>query len=196
MSEGTVDTRSLVFNVLIKYARELKINLCIFVLTCYFLSSFSGGATAQNRFIDSPELAQYPGGSYSATNGYEYLLDGTNVNKIDDTIYAESGEASLLSVDGLNMQIDVSMDDNGSVVLPRFNYPNYIAYDENDVEHEITIDDNNRIEILFTREYSGIIWVKYVIPWYWRLADIISLLTFATMSAFECSKFIKEQYRT
>jgi hypothetical protein len=147
-----------------------------FLAACLFISSFSEGMS-QQRYIDAAELHQYPGGEYSTTNGGEYKISGTNVDKIDDVIHVSDGEASLLMEDGLNMRLNASMNANGYVLLPRFNYPNYIATDKFGNKLAITNGDNNRIMIVFPEIYEGEVQVEYKIPWYWMVADMISLLT-------------------
>ena len=148
----------------------------IFITVCVFISSFSSGMS-QQKFIDSTELHQYPDGDYSGTNGGEYLINETNVNKIDDILYVENGQVSLIAEDGLNMQLSASMETDSYVVIPRFNYPNYVAIDENGIRHEILSGENNRLKVHFNEPYEGAIWVIYMVPWYWRASEIISLLT-------------------
>ena len=157
------------------------LDLFVFISICIFLSSFSSWTSPQNRYIDSAELAQYPGGDYSATNGYEYLLYGINVNNIDNIIHTENGSAYLKSENGLDMLVQTSVGIDGSIVLPRFSYPNYVALDDNGNSLEIKAGDNNRIFILFDEAYDGIVQIKYANPWYWRFADIISILSFVAM---------------
>lgn len=62
--------------------------------------------------------------------------------------------------------------------LPLINYKGYIAYDVNSNEKlEIVNSENNTLNVKVPKHYSGTLKVEFSEPWYWRLAEIISLLT-------------------
>lgn len=65
------------------------------------------------------------------------------------------------------------------VTIPLFYYVGYEAHDVNTNEKlEIfRSEDNNRIGISLSEEYGGTFRIQFKEPWYWRMAEIISLIT-------------------
>ncbi|MEE1239455.1 MAG: hypothetical protein UHO61_05980 [Acutalibacteraceae bacterium] len=71
-----------------------------------------------------------------------------------------------------------SSDEGKILQLPLINYKGYIAYDVNSKEKlEILNSENNTLNVKVPKHYSGTLKVEFSEPWYWRLAEIISLLT-------------------
>lgn len=71
-----------------------------------------------------------------------------------------------------------SSDEGKILQLPLINYKGYIAYDVNSNKKlEIVNSENNTLNVKVPKHYSGTLKVEFSEPWYWRLAEIISLLT-------------------
>ena len=71
-----------------------------------------------------------------------------------------------------------SSDEGKILQLPLINYNGYIAYDVNSNEKlEIVNSENNTLNVKVPKHYSGTLKVEFSEPWYWRLSEIISLLT-------------------
>lgn len=114
--------------------------------------------------------------------GNEYLYAGSNtrVPFQDDAAYGYSTD-----INGFwkkENQVVVSARATGKepyVTVPLFYYVGYEARDAETKERlEIfRSEDNNRIGIRLLDGYKGTFKVQFKEPWYWRLAEIISLLT-------------------
>lgn len=147
----------------------------VFVTFTIFLSMYSNGIV-QCRTIDTAELAQYTGGSISATNGEEYLLQNTDISNLDYEITSENGTTTVVNEDGLDMLLAIQSADETWIEIPRFDYPNYVATDEEGNKLKITTGTNNKIKIWVPEAYSGEVKVIYEVPWYWRFSEIISFI--------------------
>ena len=78
------------------------------------------------------------------------------------------------------MEFQCETGNNGDawVELPVLNYPGYVARD-GDGNQFVTMDgDNNALRVLLPENYSGWVMVDYESPWYYRLAELGSVLCF------------------
>ena len=127
--------------------------------------------------------------------GYiEYLRSGTSreeftgeVNAADDSNEDTAngivdGEANSITIEELNRRgtdRDYLIQNNtagGSITFPIVNYRGYEVADDIGREYEITDGDNNLIKIELDAEYNGMLYILYNQPWYWIMAEIISLM--------------------
>jgi hypothetical protein len=69
-------------------------------------------------------------------------------------------------------------DEEKLVQIPILNYDNYHAYTEDETELVIENGENNRVGIWIPASYNGTIRVQYVIPQLWKIANVITALTF------------------
>jgi len=155
------------------------ISVIAVIMPLFYLSEYvTLNGTYVVNYRDTAEL-----GSHNVS-GEEYA----RYDKISDTVCDLSNtpntfEANLCNVsdfdknDGtISLSVD-SAQEGASVILPEFNYIHYVA--ENDSGQKIDIEngDNNRIKLEIPAGFTGHITVTYHIPWYWRMSEIISLLT-------------------
>lgn len=116
-------------------------------------------------------------------SGAEYVPYGTNFEILDMQPLANEG----IRVNGYSRKynrIKVLLENTSSqdsiLEIPLLYYRGYTAKDENSgLNLEIENGDNNRIQIIIPAGYSGEVAVAFVEPWYWRAAEVVSLLFLA-----------------
>ncbi len=118
--------------------------------------------------------------------GGEYLPYGADSTKymphepyVSDKLYVH-----LYNRDGLKTSIlceNVS-DEEGLIELPVLYYKGYKAFDEEGREYEITYTDNYALCVKIP---GGVgvyhVYVDFYSPWYWRVAEAVSLISFAML---------------
>lgn len=115
----------------------------------------------------------------------EYLPEGAVTNyegKIlaDDNVEIGTVERNemIYYVDCVNLTKEEQQ-----IQLPIINYPNYQARDTQTGElMAIEQGEECRIKITLPGEYGGKIAVEYCSPWYWRLSEVISVVTVLGMA--------------
>ncbi len=141
-----------------------------------FVSLYSQGIL-QTYYIDTAEIPTYTGGKVSAVNGVEYLLRGTDIERLDYNVIAENGTARIASENGVDMVLEVEMQGQGSVLIPRFAYPYYDVIDDNGNVLSTDNGDNNKMLIYVPENYKGNITVDFCIPRKWRIYELVSLFS-------------------
>ncbi len=111
----------------------------------------------------------------------EYLLDGSVVDENLPTVTTQDQGADVLAyekVDGIAYLTCENMGDAAAnFSLPIFSYTNYQARDTvTDERYAITTGENNRLVVTVPAGYQGTVAVAYVAPWYWHLAEGVTLL--------------------
>ncbi len=153
---------------------EKSIILVGFVMTCFLTSSYLDDSVFITNY-DGAELDDFQIGTG------EYLREGTNRANFSLSITSKvnserMSEVSVLSRRGSSMELHcVGTDEEGVVWLPMFNYKGYHATDGNGKEYPISDGYDNRIELSLPAGFEGSIFVEYREPWYWRVAELISL---------------------
>lgn len=115
-------------------------------------------------------------------SGCEYLIFGTNQNTLR---YKEdldiSGEIDVINYEkgALCADFDVTNSDSeeGFVELPLLHYKGYRAKDADGNVLKCIKGTNNVVRVIVPANYSNTVNVKFVSPFYWRISEIISLLT-------------------
>lgn len=109
-----------------------------------------------------------------------YLPQGTDFLEMTPEIKTPEGgavKASLAARTGTKM--DVMIENQGDaeayVELPVLYYQGYHAKSDTG-ELSVTAGDNNRLRVAVPTGFNGMIKVSFAEPWYWRSAEIISLL--------------------
>ncbi len=67
--------------------------------------------------------------------------------------------------------------DGGTVELPLFHYKGYHVMDESGTEYEISDGTIDLISVELPAGFDGKLITRFIEPWYWRLAEIISVLS-------------------
>lgn len=171
-----------------------RIYMCIsgvaLISSLFYLSgyvTFEGTSVANYR--DTAEL-----GSHNVVSAEYARYDKTSDTVSDVYNTPDSPIANLCNISDFihnNGTISLSVDsasDGASVTLPEFNYIHYVAEDESGQIIKIDNGDNNTIKLAIPKGYSGHITVRYQIPWYWRVSELISLLSIVGLVLFEVRK--------
>lgn len=175
---------SILLGLIVEYAVEngfepklllSMVSVCIMLVLGNFVSIYAQG-TIQKNYIDTAEIPTYTGGKVSPVNGVEYLLRGTDIDILDYAIIAENGSAKIIEESGVNMTLAVQMPDRGTITVPRFAYPHYVAIDDQGRYLNIENGDNNKIKVIVPWEYNGNIRVEFDVPRRWRWSELCSLL--------------------
>ena len=61
--------------------------------------------------------------------------------------------------------------------MPRFAYPYFVATDQYKNRLKTICGHNNKVTVLFDKEYEGEVYIDFIEPWYWRIAELISLVS-------------------
>lgn len=114
--------------------------------------------------------------------GEEYLPFGTDSSQLFYNAPTGGKDVEIISYTKDNLNIDLyctnSSKETKYVEVPLIYYTGYKAKDAASGENlEITYGDNHVIRVLIPPDYSGTIQISFPGRWYWRLAELISLLT-------------------
>ena len=112
-------------------------------------------------------------------SGEEYLIYGTDSSALsfakpeaDEGIGISEYEKKGLRV---TFFCENSLDKQGTVKLPVLLYKGYNALGDGGKPLEITDDGSHLLGVSVPAGYSGQITVKFTEPWYWRVAELITL---------------------
>lgn len=124
----------------------------------------------------------------------EYLLAGTNTNltwtELD--VSGENIEAKILERNGLCMDVSCQAKNNAWIEFPQFAYWHYQCRDvDTGQAYPITRGNNNKIHVNLPDHYQGTLRIDFVEPWYWRMAELISLASFICVAVSTWTKYQK-----
>lgn len=151
-------------------------SLVLLAVNCgwyFFDFSFSGDPY---RVYHTSEL--YTMQMYS----YDYLPEGTDPEAIRaNAVYQEGVSMEEYRRRGTTISCDISAQQEGAYVdLPLMYYKYYRCTDmDTSQELPVSAGTNNMVRVTFPSGYSGPIQVGFTEPWFWRLAEVVSFLTFA-----------------
>ena len=132
-----------------------------------------------DKYADFVEEVYLPG---------DYFFEGTDVDAYLDRApvpEAVSGEIAFSDYqrDGLHLTFDYTAAGDVSVALPLYAYPLYTATLDGREELILT-DGDNHILTAFLPAGSGQVEIALSLPWYFTLADILSLVSILGLIAF------------
>lgn len=125
------------------------------------------------------------------TSSGEYLLTGTDTYQtgLQHEVAGENVQLGILERKGTQIQVSCQAEENAQVTFPLFAYKYYQCMDIQTGERfPIMRGDNNRIQVELPDNYQGTLKVCFVEPWYWRAAEIVSLLTLIWITVYACRK--------
>lgn len=113
--------------------------------------------------------------------GQEYLPYGTDAGQLSYRAPIASGDVELEGYEKGPLTVEVSCINygaEGSLNLPLLYYKGYRAYDVDTKEAlEVYDGENHTVHVKVPEGYEGTIRTTFVSPWYWRVAEAISLLS-------------------
>lgn len=117
--------------------------------------------------------------------GQEYLPIGTDLSLLHYGTYtAENVEIDNIVKNHSTVNFSASSLYGGYVEVPLIKYIGYKAKDSNGNKLATEYGNNNVLRIIIPENYNGEITVYYSGRWYWRVAEIITLLTFVLMAMY------------
>ena len=142
-----------------------------FIMSLWFMGSYYYDNT-MNYYYDTADLNT----NYS---GIEYLRTGSDLNENTHEIATRNVEETiLLSRNGKRMELYCSgVGQGGEVEVPVFNYKGYCVRDEFGTEYNIEDGMNNVIKFMLPPGFSGKVVIDFEEPWYWRMAELVSLIS-------------------
>ena len=162
-----------------------------FLVACGACVIFSLFQTGDTLLTKDSVVRLYSGENlgHSAVAGGEYLPLGTDYNLI---LYHGASPSEGVTVEsyskkGLDVSAGVSVDGmagDAFVELPLLYYKGYRAQDEETgARFDIVSGTNGDVRVMLPAGYSGVIRTWYAGMWYWRAAEIVSVLTALGMAA-------------
>lgn len=119
-------------------------------------------------------------------SGAEYLIYGTDSDQLSFARprYGENIQITEYTKRGLNTSFFCRNDGEvqESITLPVLLYKGYEAIGESGEKMEIVDSDNHLLQVSVPGGYTGRITVRFTEPWYWRVTEMITLLTIVGMS--------------
>lgn len=130
-------------------------------------------------------------------SGAEYVLEGTDLDEAiaDNAIDGEKVQVAYWERQGTQMAVSCRAEGKDAFIdFPLFQYDYYHCIDEDTKqEFSITRGENNKIRVALPEDYQGTLKVYFKEPWYWRLAEIISV---AALIAYVCYiLYLRRQFR-
>lgn len=149
-------------------------------ISSVFLLNDTLYSTAFTRVYNSEGM----GSGYIA--GAEYLPFGTDAEQL---VYKAPVAEENVTVEGWEkkaLRVDVgcfnSSDREGFLELPLLYYKGYQAQDV-DTGEPLTVypGNNNLVSVSVPAGFQGTVSARFVSPWYWRAAELLSVLTFVVL---------------
>ena len=127
------------------------------------------------------------------TSGREYLRAGSEIPLEKGTPVFGKTSGEVLGAVGSNWLISVEGSEADAFVqIPVFNYKGYRAEVEGTKETLPIVDgENAQIRLLLPERFSGKILIAFHEPWYWRFAEILSVIALICIVAITKSERIR-----
>lgn len=165
--------------------KNQKVKQAVLAVTCLVCAiSFVQWGTAYTTQLD-PALKKGSAVSTSGAVGLddEYYVVGTNASALIADKYQASGGVTVENhtKQGTNIEAELSGARDGSwVEVPLLYYDGYTAKDDKGNKLTVT-DGSNHVARVELKDGSNTVKIKYSGKWYFKLGDIISLLTVLAM---------------
>lgn len=119
-----------------------------------------------------------------AVSGGEYLLnDSSTVLAFEDCDVSGTGvEVSNVEQNGTTITLSCKAMEDACLTVPIFAYDYYRCIDvETKAVYPCLRGENNKINVVLPAGYQGTLRISFVEPWYWRAAEVVSIITLAWM---------------
>ena len=159
----------------------------IAVFTAVLAVVFIGVSIYANAYIGKGIwLRQNTSPLTSWANDYNYC--GTNISKLYAGVY-KSDEFTVTDWEKKGLSIDMTVESktkgtDGKVEVPLLYYPGYKAVDSNGNKLECLRGTNDVLSIAVPSGYSGTVKIRYKGLAFWKISDIISLMSLLIIIAY------------
>ncbi len=158
-----------------------------FIMTCFFTKEYLH--PAEDRELIKP-YSDAELDSYFVVVG-EYLRAGVDLDTfpfLSPELFAEEmEEAEIVERRGSNMRLYCRALDEiegGVVSIPMFYYKGYHVTDDEGNEYPIEDGDLKQITFSVPPGFEGYLNIEYREPWYWRAAEVVSLVSAIGLAAY------------
>ena len=114
-------------------------------------------------------------------SGEEYLIYGTDSTKLTFARPEADENVQIADYEKSGLKISFFFRNDSSeeeiVTLPILMYKGYIARDDKGELLKITDDGSHILQLCIPGKYAGMVNVRFVEPWYWRVAEMVTLIT-------------------
>ncbi len=163
----------------------------VFVVGMCGLTIISGLFTISDTMHkhDAVRIYNAAGMGYGYISGAEYLPYGTDETRLTYRNPESPDSVVITDYEKGALQVEVSCYNResaeGTITMPFLYYKGYEAYDMNTGEKlEVFDGENHSVNVRIPADYSGTIRTHFVSPWYWRLAEIVTILAVVALVAF------------
>lgn len=153
------------------------------VVACCVLMTLVSTIYQANTYMDTAKqyyLANPEGMGNGYVSGGEYLIQDTDESLLHYGRVQTSNGVQVTSIDKgplkAHLTVTNETDQLGYVELPLLFYHGYVAKDSLENKLEVVPGDNNVVRVFVPESYDGDINVCFVSPWYWRVAEVTSLI--------------------
>ncbi len=161
-------------------AAGYRLTVAVLLVTVFQAVMFLSGFMLQARSEQALNIREYKW-------GYEYMPEGSSPEHLRYHQEILSSAETLIwrqvSENGLQMEVEV--ENNGEeayLLIPRIWYPGYEAEDLSGQKLILEKGELSMVKVIVPARYSGVIIVNYRETWYWRVAEILSLLTLISVT--------------
>ena len=147
----------------------------VFLITgcmCIVFLGFYRQSSQRVNYVSREDLNTYDMGFV------EYLPYGTDREAFSHQLeYSAGVQAKMISRKGTSMTIACHTDDAASTLsFPVIHYIGYQVRDEQGKVYQLERSENNLVQISPENNYDGKLYLEYKQPWYWGVAEGISLI--------------------
>lgn len=163
---------------------------CIIPTSLYF-SHITGGTRYKFYCNENLPSSHVMSPFYLPEGTDEKLLANEEVSIAEGDVVIEKWKEShhRFTVDCNN-----SSASDASIQIPVVNFKGYKAYDlNNNKQLEIVNGSNNVLWVKIPSGYSGKFKVEFCEPWYWRVSEIVSLLTLVSIITFTATSTLRRR---
>ena len=135
-----------------------------------------------NRSDNYFELYNQESMGFGYISGAEYLIEGTDSELLTFSVPTAGSGVEITDYEKAGLGAALTCvnqgDTNGYIELPLLLYKGYQAVDTGSGQRlQLYAGDNQKLCVLIPAGYSGNLQVSFVSPFYWRLAEWITLCT-------------------
>lgn len=129
------------------------------------------------------DIHNIEGIGFGYISGAEYLIEGTDAELLGYNAYVNSSEIEVDYYEKGNLSVNMlcsnTSNEVGYIDLPLLLYKGYRAWDlDSGEEFSLTYGDNFGIRLWIPEGYAGEIVVRFVSFIYWRIAEVISVISY------------------
>ncbi len=137
--------------------------------------------------LDTYRLYNEEGMGFGYISGAEYLIEGTDESLLTFRGAQPGGNVSVRSYRkgslGAELNCRAEGDGGGYIDLPLLLYKGYQAYEKGTGRKlEICDGSNHVVRVVLPEGFDGDVQVRFVSPFYWRIGELISVLTVIYMA--------------